>query len=335
MSNTSTQNIRVGVIGLGKIGVMHACLLKILPNVTVAALCDKSHLMRIVAKRTFHNCKIADDICELADLNLDAVYVLTPIPSHYYIIKEIYSQRIANNIFVEKTLAANLLQSEELVRLAQEHKGVNAVGYMKRFSVTFNQAKKLLEEQAIGSIVSFKGYAYSSDFADAPEGSTTSKTRGGVLEDLGSHVADLAIWFFGDLAVTSAKIRSEVTVDSEDSASLNVKAIDEIQGNFEVSWCKAGYRMPEFGLSVRGTKGSLKVSDDEVKIELDNGEEKEWHRQNLKDNVGFMLGGPEYFREDEDFVKRVLSKVNPESDFGSANRVDRLIAEVRSKAHSE
>ena len=202
--NTSThfEEIKVGVIGLGKMGIMHACLLKVLPNVKLTALCDKSWLMGKIAKRAFDNCMVTDDLEKLADLNLDAIYVLTPIPSHYSIIKKILTMNIAKNLFVEKTLTSNYSQSKELCELAHNQKGINMVGYMKRFGVTFNQAKKLLDEHDLGELLSFNAYAFSSDFADVPKGSVVSAARGGVLEDLGSHSVDLALWFFGDLAST-------------------------------------------------------------------------------------------------------------------------------------
>jgi predicted dehydrogenase len=332
MNSVDSKALKVGVIGLGKMGVMHACLLNVFPNVKLSALCDKSRLMRTIAKRAFHGALVTDNLDKFIGLNLDAVYILTPIPSHYYIIKSIYAKGIASNIFVEKTLASNFAQSEELYTLSQKHKGTNMVGYMKRFGVTFNQAKKFLDKHVLGEVTSFDAYAFSSDFADVPEGSMVSKARGGALEDLGSHVADLAIWFFGDLAVTSAKIDSRVAPDSEDSVSFEVTGSNNLHGRFEVSWCKSGYRMPEFGLAMRGANGTLTVNDDEVKLELSNAQPKKWYRQNLDDNVGFLLGGPEYYRENEHFIECIISGASTKSDFKSALLVDRLLGSARRKA---
>jgi predicted dehydrogenase len=188
--------LKVGVVGLGKMGIMHACLLNVLPNVQVSALCEKSRLMRIIAKRAFKGIFITDSVEKLAGKNLDAVYVLTPIPSHYPIIREIYDKNITKNVFVEKTLTSKCIYSEELCTLSESLAGVNMVGYMKRFGVTYNKAKSLLEEGVLGEPVSFQGYAFSSDFSDVPKGATVTKARGGVIEDLGSHVVDLALWTF-------------------------------------------------------------------------------------------------------------------------------------------
>jgi predicted dehydrogenase len=272
---------------------------------------------------------------EFADLKLDAIYILTPIPSHYRIIKEILESNIAPNLFVEKTLTSSYLNSEELGKLMQKRKAVNMVGYMKRFGVTFNQAKKLLDEHTLGQLISFDAYAFSSDFADVPEGSLVSAARGGVLEDLGSHVLDLALWFFGDLDVSSSKPDSEITQNSADSVGFEVAGSNFLQGRFSVSWSKKGYRMPEFGLSIEGTEGKLFVNDDEVRLEINHETPKKWYRHDLNDNVEFLLGVSEYYREDEHFFKSILSGTVPKSDFESAIKVDYLLDKVRSRAAHE
>ncbi len=100
----------------------------------------------------------------------------------------------------------SILSLKNYVSLADNSKGHTMVGYMKRFSVTFRKAKELLDQGVLGSVISFDAYAYSSDFFGVQRDSV-SGARGGVLEDLGSHVSDLALWFFGDL-LSSVKVSS-------------------------------------------------------------------------------------------------------------------------------
>ncbi len=321
--------VKVGIVGLGKMGIMHACLLNILPNVKLTALCDRSRLMRRIAKQAFEGAVVTDSLDEFQALNLDAIYVLTPIPVHYYIIKEIYAKKLAKNVFVEKTLSSGYSPSTELSAMSERYGGVNMVGYMKRFAVTFKRAKALLDQQVLGELTSFEAYAFSSDFSDVPKGSTMSQARGGALEDLGSHVTDLAVWFFDDLKVTSAKFNSTVAPSSEDDVAFGVSGLDGLAGKFEVSWCKDGYRMPEFGLSIKGKKGSLSVNDDEVELQLNDEQPKRWYRQDMDDNVGFLLGGPEYYREDKHFIDAVVSGAPASPDFKGSLKVDFLLEQVR------
>jgi predicted dehydrogenase len=317
------------VIGLGKMGLLHTSILNVLPNVQLVALCDKSSLIRKVTKKLFNNeVQVVKDIEKLSGLDLDVVYVTTPIFSHYFITKNVYSSRIASNLFVEKTLAASYDEAKELCKLAQSFGGANMVGYMKRFAVTFNKAKDLLAQEFLGEITSFKGYAYSSDFLNSEKSKKASSARGGALRDLGGHVVDLALWFFGDFQVDSTTPQSLTENNSEDLVKFRVKKSDGLIGEFRVSWCMKGYRLPEVGFLVEGSKGILNVNDDKVDVKLNDGKTFTWYRHDLNDHVGFMLGGPEYFRENEYFINSITEGRNAEPDFSTASKVEQLIDQV-------
>lgn len=237
----SDKKLKVGIVGLGKMGLVHTALLSVMPNVQVVALCDKSWVMRKLAKNTLKGLLVTDKLDEMSKLNLDVVYVTTPIPSHYGIVKEIYTKDIARNVFSEKTLSSRYAQSEELCRLADKSKGHTMVGYMKRFSVTFRKAKAFLDQGVLGSMISFDAYAYSSDFFGVQKDAISS-ARSGVLEDLGSHISDLALWFFGDL-LSSFRVSSS-TSQKYDSVNFEVVGMNNFKGKFDVSWVKEGSRMP-------------------------------------------------------------------------------------------
>ncbi len=296
----------------------------------LAALCDKSWVMRKLAKNTLKGLLVTDKLDEMSKLNLDVVYVTTPIPSHYGIVKEIYAKDIARNVFVEKTLSSRYDQSEDLCNLADNSKGHTMVGYMKRFSVTFCKAKAFLDQGALGSLISFDAYAYSSDFFGVQKDSISS-ARSGVLEDLGSHVSDLALWFFGDL-LSSLRVSSS-TAQKYDSVHFEVVCSNNFEGKFDVSWVKEGYRMPEFQLMIRGSKGTIKVNDDELVFALDGEPPHTWRRQDLDDHVAFLLDRSDFFHEDDHFIKSIILNNKSEPSFQTATKVDYLLEQVRNKSN--
>jgi predicted dehydrogenase len=268
-------------------------------------------------------------------LDLDVVYVTTPIPTHFPIIKTVCGKEIARNVFVEKTLASSFDKAEELCRLSQRLGGVNMVGYMKRFAVTFKKAKEILDQAAMGRLLSFSAYAFSSDFFGADKNMRASASRGGVLMDLGAHVIDLALWFFGDLKVESALIESSTGEDPESSVRFKARGYDGLNGSFDISWSMENYRMPEFGLIIRASKGLMKVDDYKAELEFNDGKVHTWYRQNLSDNVGFLMGEPEYFREDKYFIGSVLNNYAAEPSFSTARKVDCVIDQITNKAARE
>ena len=311
-------------------GLVHTSVLNILPNVEVAALCDKSDLIRRFFKKVLKNVPILDDVEKLSTFGLDAVYVTTPIPYHCNVARTIYQKKIAKNVFVEKTLAASYREAEELCGLARSSGGVNMVGYLRRFYVTFLKAKSLLDEDKIGDVSSFKAYAFSSDFVDTKVENRESGDRGGVLADLGSYAMDLALLFFGDVSVKSARAESVVQNDAE-VLRFELCQNQGINGICDVSWCMKDYRMPEVGFSVEGSKGTVIVNDDWVELRPKSGVSSRLYRQDLNDTVPFWLGLPEYYREDEYFVGCLRDGCKAEPCFESASKVDKMIEDVKSK----
>jgi predicted dehydrogenase len=323
---------RIGVVGVGKMGLLHASLLSTLPDVEIAAFCDSNETILKYVKKLKPGVIVVKDIEDLCKLGLDAIYVTTPIPTHFNIIKSILARDKRVGIFTEKTLANTFRDSEELVKLTQNCGAPVMVGYHKRFAVTFRKAKSLIEEKVLGEIASFEAYAYSEDFVMATS-SKSAGSRGGVVKDLGSHCIDLVISYFGGLEVDNL---SGKNARGKQNPALNPVSFDAFtkdgkRGHFEVSWSALGYHKPEVGISVRGKDGMLNVNDDRLSLKLNGDRESQWSRHTLNDNVPFLLAEPEYFREDEQFVKSIRNKEGILSNFESASKVDYVIDKVEAK----
>lgn len=139
--------------------------------------------------------------------------------------------------------------------------------------------------------------------------------------DLGSHVLDLALWYFQNLQIES------VEGNTIDDIFFKVKDPDGLEGAFDISWRRQGYRNPEIRLTIKGSKGTITVDNSSVRLQ-NNGDPGIWYRHDLNDNVPFLLGAPEYFREDEYFIQSILAGRNAEPSFETASKVDQLISEV-------
>lgn len=321
------KKLHVGVIGMGKMGLLHASIINIIPGAGVTTIYDKSSIMKRFVGKALNDILITDKLEEFASRKYDAVYVTTPIPSHFSIVKEIYSLGISKNIFVEKTLTSNSEQSTILCEEAKAAGSISMVGYMSRFGPTFQKARALLQEEAIGNPISFKAYAYASDFVNTK--GKLLPDKGGATRDLGAHVIDLSLWFFGDLKVTAKPARS-ATSDFDNGSHFTVAGSSGLTGEFDISWAKEGYRLPEFGLTIIGSKGIFTVNADFTKIDDNNGKTTSWHRQDLNDHVPFLLAAPEYYRENAHFIKSILEGKNADPDFSTASKVDRLIEQADS-----
>jgi predicted dehydrogenase len=183
-----------------------------------------------------------------------------------------------------------------------------------------------LKQRIIGDLLHFDAYAYSSDFYGVQR-SSASTARGGVLEDLGSHVVDLSLWYFEEF-FASYKV-SKSSSNSYDSVDFSVEGSEGLVGRFRISWVQQGYRMPEFGLIIYGKKGTIEVDDNSLILTQKDKERETYFRQDLDDHVPFYLGDSEYFREDNHFINSILNNSHPEPSFRTAKKVDYLLDKVR------
>src|SRR2546423_4842622 len=86
-------------------GLLHASLLGALPGVRLAAVCERSALVRRYAQKMFRGVPVTGNIAEIAAMDVDAVYVTTPPGSHFAIVRAVYTAAIARHVFVEQPLA--------------------------------------------------------------------------------------------------------------------------------------------------------------------------------------------------------------------------------------
>jgi predicted dehydrogenase len=326
------KKLRIGVIGLGKMGLLHTSLLNTFANVQIVALCDKSRLITKIYRSIFSSTGVilVNNMDRFSELELDAVYIATPISSHYVIVKKLFEKGIVNNIFTEKTLASNYNLGKEMCEDAKKIGGITMVGYMKRFSVVFEKAKNLLVQGKLGAPYYFKAYAYSSDFLGLTKDSNSSVSRGGALSDIGCHIIDLILWLLGDIEVNDVSSSYE-NGDYETYASFTAENSIGLKGRFDISQRMPNYRMPEFGCYIECPQGKIDVNDDRLYLKLIDGTKRVWYKHDLKDNVPFWLGETEYYRENENFVNSLLNKRKCEPNFDNGLKVDYIIDQVRKK----
>ena len=139
--------LKVGVVGLGKMGLLHACIANVMPSVVLSGLCEKSKTTRKLISKVLSKVSVVDDVTSFEDLGLDVIFVTTPVSSHFGVARVILEEALAPNIFVEKPLASKYSESKELHRLSSRN-GANAnmVGYIRRHMVTFRKAKELFDQ---------------------------------------------------------------------------------------------------------------------------------------------------------------------------------------------
>jgi predicted dehydrogenase len=123
-------DLRAGVIGVGHLGQHHARLYAALPDVTLVGVVDQNReRAELIAGR--HGARVFERVADLLPL-VDVVSVAVPTSAHYAVARACLEA--GKHVLVEKPLAAQLAEAEELVELARLGGCVLQVGHSERFN---------------------------------------------------------------------------------------------------------------------------------------------------------------------------------------------------------
>lgn len=143
----------VGVIGAGAISDIYIENMKnVFENLKVKSVCAK-HLERAQAKATQHNLVACTLEEMLADAEIEMVVVLTPVDTHFDIIRS--ALLAGKHVYTEKTMTEITAQAAELLSIADE-KGLYLGSAPDTFlGSAFQTARKAIDDGVIGEINSF------------------------------------------------------------------------------------------------------------------------------------------------------------------------------------
>jgi len=300
------KEIKAGIVGLGKMGLLHSAILNSLNNVRVVAVTDTEKLVRNLFQ-TVMDIKTYNDFKKMIeDNNLDVIYITTPVNSHISIASYCANNKL--NFFIEKPVGRNSEECESLCKIVRENDILSMVGFYLRYADTFSKGKELLDQKFLGEIKSIKSSVYQSQILNNPSGWRFNKKQsgGGVLIDLGTHLIDLLLWYFGKIKSVSGIIESNYSLKVESTVNSSILFENGLKGMLDASWNLKGYRLQETTIEIEGTLANMKINEDFIKIRRKSSGDEDQdviiYKQDLYRGVPIDIGGIEYTRENEDFM---------------------------------
>jgi len=261
------EKIRTGVVGFGKMGLLHGALANIRDDMELCAICEKTMFIRNAFKSVMKNVRFYSNYQKMLQKEeLDAVIITTPTFCHAEEVEYAAQHGIA--IFCEKPLAVNGDSAEKLARLVNEKGLPSLVGFANRFLPTIAKGKELVEQNAVGGIKSIRAEMYIGDVFKDNSGwrYKPEMSGGGALIDFGIHMIDLLIWYFGKIASVEARMSSIYSKYVEDEMSAVIDFENGLKADFTTSWSKTNYRKSSPIITVKGESGELIVTDQTIDI---------------------------------------------------------------------
>jgi predicted dehydrogenase len=330
---------KIGIIGIGKMGISHLAILGAHPDVQVVGVCDTSKMMLdAIEKYSSFPC-FTDYKKMLQEAKPDAVLVAVPTKFHAAIVEELLNQNI--HVFAEKPFCLNPEQGAPLVALAKQKGLVNQVGYHNKFVGTFQEVKRIIDGGYIGEVYHFLGQAYGPVVVKAKQDTWRSNPEegGGCLMDYASHVIDLINYILAPITEVKATIlKSIFSKDVDDAVYSMLQLSNKVTGVLSVNWSDETFRKMSTSISINGKKGKIVSDANELKVyfkeePFPEGYSKGWnirHVTDLTPEVDYYLRGEEYSAQIDYFVKTLQGKVpNSINSFESAWLTDKAISLIR------
>ena len=189
--------VKTGIVGLGRLGQKYAENLHFkIPNADLVSACSIKEAELDYAHDTLgidHTYTNLEDM--LSNESLDALFIISSTNQHAS--HFITGLRAGLHVFCEKPLSLDeascmAVQQEAAARPDQ----YAVVGFVRRFDPSYAEAKRKVEDGAIGKPFLVKSQTVDVD-ATAKFQLEFVKTSGGLFHDYNVHDIDLARWFLG------------------------------------------------------------------------------------------------------------------------------------------
>lgn len=308
------QTLGICLIGCGRAGMIHANNYKNkVPNGKMVAVVDA---VESVAKDAAQVLGIDTYYTDYKDMLqnplVDAVVVVSPTHLHRQIVVDCAAAK--KHIFCEKPMAMNTAECDEMIAACDANNVKLQIGFMRRFDNSFQEAKRLIAQGAIGELVQIHSCTRGPS-KPRPWMYSLEKSNG-ILAEVNSHDIDSLRWMadsdVDSLYAVAGNFRNkEVTAefpDYYDSVLMNGTMKNGVHFSVDgAAYVQYGY---DSKMELIGTTGKLQVG-------RSNRDFVQCTTANYGTTTPFItswtsLFTDAYLSEDISFVNAILNDMAPE-----------------------
>lgn len=199
------MTVRLGLLGAGRIGKVHAAAIAAVPGARLVAVADAvTEAARALAAVSGAEMREADAIMAADDI--DAVLITTPTDLHAAMIEQ--AARAGKAIFCEKPIDLDVARVRACLAVVAEAGVPLMVGFNRRFDPNFVEVRRRIDAGMIGKVEMVS--ITSRD--PGPPPADYIRRSGGLFRDMTIHDFDMARFLLGE-EVVSVFASASVLVD--------------------------------------------------------------------------------------------------------------------------
>lgn len=333
--------VRVGVAGLGRLGIAHAALLGHVPGAVLVGLADAHPSARASARGMGLRVPAFRDVRRmLARAEPGAVMVCVPESQRPAVART--ALEAGRAVLIEHPMAPTLDEARQLVQLAADRGLRLAVAHPLAFEPVFAEAVRFVASGALGKL----SHASASMFLSrvfGPRGALQRHASGGVVAQVASDLLLVLVRMFGaPHDVTASWTRYYGPHEDELHGTLHVEHRGApLAVSFDASWSVPGYLRAATVIELHGERGSLLVSDDALEYDLKEatgGRPSGYTRvrePGLPHPAAFDLGGESPWLQDAAFVAWVAGGEEPPNAARAALDAHRIVDALYRSARAD
>lgn len=289
------KEIKILVVGFGRIGQRHAGHITNVAN--LAGIVEVDEVNRNKAKEIYGNiCSVYSSLNDVSS-DYDVAAICTPNGDHFSSARICISKGM--HVLVEKPITLSLSDGLQLLAYA-EKKNVRVFAVKQnRFNPPVQFVKALIEDKALGDILSFQLNCFwnrNDAYYDESAWKGTRNLDGGVLFTQFSHFIDLMLWLLGNMDVESAFVNQKLDrkIEIEDTGMAIFRSVESgYYGTLNYSINTFRKNM-EGSLMIIGSKGTIKIGGQYLNeleyFEVEGEEKPSLLKGNAPNNYGSYVG---------------------------------------------
>jgi myo-inositol 2-dehydrogenase/D-chiro-inositol 1-dehydrogenase len=183
--------MRVGLLGVGRLGATHAATAAAFPEVAELRVYDADPERARIVAAPLASAAVAATVDEALD-GVDAALIVTPTDTHAPLILRCLDAGIPT--FCEKPVAIRIDETQVIVDHVARTAGRLQIGFQRRFDAGYQRARAAIRAGDLGTVYSF--VMVSCDRTPPPDAYVA--TSGGQFKDQFIHDFDITRWLLDD-----------------------------------------------------------------------------------------------------------------------------------------